>query len=81
MSKQTRAAIAEMRASLGGVTEKPVDVKPWIAAVVAVFEADEAGRPYSMIPREAKPLSPAGERMMARYSAMGKALAKEGGAK
>jgi hypothetical protein len=79
MSKQNRAAIAELKGRLG-TKYVPVDLEPWKSAVIAVFDADEAGRPYSMVPaRNPKPLSPAAVRAMAMYDKLATALAKEKG--
>jgi len=76
-AKANRIAIAELRAKLG-TTYTPVDIQWWIDGVREAIDARRAGRPYSMVPREHKPLSPAAQRMMKRYDAMAEALKKEG---
>ena len=79
MSKKNREALAEIRAKLGGIGEKPVDLTSWKDAVAAAFDAKQAGRPFSMVPpKNPKPLSPAAQRMMARYAQMRAALRRDG---
>jgi hypothetical protein len=76
-AKQNRAELAALKAKLG-TGYVPVDIQWWIDGVREAIDARRAGRPYSMVPREHKPLGPAAQRMMKRYDAMAEALKKEG---